>query len=69
MTETTNTPEPEDLQGTFVGGAFGVTGTELHKQDEEGVEAFRAVEGLEDEGPDVEGVSTDVPPGERNEPV
>lgn len=69
MSETTNTPEPEDLQGTFVGGTFGVTSTELQEQDTEGADAFSAVEGTEGEGADVEGVSSDVPPGQRNEPV
>lgn len=54
MSETTNTPGPDDEQGTFVGGSFGHQGTEdatataerLEAQEAAGLELAGGVEDL-----------------------
>lgn len=67
MSETTNTPEPDDEQGTFVGGTFGGPESEDALTTAEGPEAQEQT-GMELAG-GVEDVSAQPSPGERNEPV
>lgn len=67
MSETTNTPEPDDEQGTFVGGSFGPPATEDPATTAAAPEAQEQT-GMELAG-GVEDASTEPAPGERNEPV
>lgn len=96
MSETTNSPEPDDQpEGTFVGGSFGspedaarqedpdhgsprrsTTAQQLEAEEDSGAlaappatEEFISAPSDEGQGGDVEGITAEPAPGDRNEPV
>lgn len=66
MSEHTGSPEElGEQQGTFVGGTFGTPEPSPSAAEQ----TDPADDGAQDAPADVEGVTDEEPPGERNEPV